>query len=111
MKPSSRAPKLRPGGGARAQVRQDLVDHRGLRDARHDPHRAVAGGTRERVDFEDLLQEGHPSAGGFSGRESWRGDDHGRRLRRHGFRRRVLFAMSVVVALIGVSVAVLFIMR
>ena len=43
----------RPCGGARAEVRQNLVDHRALRDARHHPHRASAVRTRERVDFEN----------------------------------------------------------
>jgi len=41
-------------GGRRragAEVREDLVDHRRLRDARHDPHGTVAGRAREWVDF------------------------------------------------------------
>ncbi|WP_337171366.1 hypothetical protein [Gemmatimonas aurantiaca] len=37
---------------------KDLVDDRRLRDERDDAHDAVAGGTRERVDFEDLLCSG-----------------------------------------------------
>jgi hypothetical protein len=37
-------------GGASAEVRQDLVDHRRLRDEGDDPHDAVARGARERVD-------------------------------------------------------------
>ena len=49
---------------AGAEVREDLVDDRRLRDAGDDAHRAVAGGTREGVHLEDLLQEGRPSAGG-----------------------------------------------
>ena len=48
-------------GGARAEVREDQVDHRRLGDERDEAHRAVAGGTRERVDLEDLLQEGGPA--------------------------------------------------
>ena len=47
-----------------------------------DTHRAAAGGTRERVDLEDLLQERRPAAGGLGRREAWRGDDHGRRRER-----------------------------
>ena len=71
-------PRLRPCGGARAPVRQDLVDHRRLRDARHDPHRAGAVRARERVDLEDLPQQRRPSASGLGGRELRR-DHH-----RHG---------------------------
>ena len=47
----------RPGGGAGAEVRQDLIDYRPLGDKRHDPHRAVAR-RPEGVDLEDLLEEG-----------------------------------------------------
>ena len=87
----------RASAGARAaglEMREDLVDHRRLGDERDDPHGAVARGTRERVDFEDLLQQGRPAAGGLRGRESWRGDDHGRR-RRQGFRRTPHSARAV----------------
>jgi len=38
-------------------VRQDLVDHRRLGDARDDPHGPAARRTREGVDREDLLEE------------------------------------------------------
>jgi hypothetical protein len=65
------------GRGAGAEVREDLVDHRRLGDEGDDAHRAVAGGTGERIDFEDLLQEGRPSVGGLRGRQSWRGDNRG----------------------------------
>jgi hypothetical protein len=41
-------------------VGEDLVDHRRLREERDDPHRAVAGGTREGVDLEDLLEQRIP---------------------------------------------------
>jgi len=44
------------------------------------PHGAVAGRAREWVDLEDLLEEGRPAASGFGRRESWRGDDRGRRI-------------------------------
>ena len=47
----------RPGGGAGAEVRQDLIDYRPLGDERHDPRRAVAR-RPEGVDLEDLLEEG-----------------------------------------------------
>jgi hypothetical protein len=39
-------------------VGEDLVDHRRLGNERDDAHRAVAGRTRERVDLNELLQEG-----------------------------------------------------
>ena len=42
---------------AGAEGREDLVDHRGLRDERDAAHDAVAGGTREGVDLEDLLEQ------------------------------------------------------
>ena len=45
------------GRGARAEVRQDLVDHRRLRDERDEAHHAVAGRAREGIDFADLRQE------------------------------------------------------
>ena len=63
---------------AGAEVGEDLVDHRRLRDEGDDAHRAAAGGTGERVDLENLLQEDRPSASGLGRRDSWRGDDHGR---------------------------------
>ena len=63
---------------------EDLVDHRGLRDEGDDAHRAVAGGTGERVDLENLLQEGRPSASGFGRRESCGGDDEGWRIGCYG---------------------------
>jgi len=60
-------------------VRQDLVDHRGLRDERHNPHRAGALRARERVDLEDLLQQCRPAAGGVGGGQPRRSHDrHGR---------------------------------
>jgi hypothetical protein len=40
-----------------AEVGGNLVNHRRLRDARDDPHRALAGGTRERGNLEELLLE------------------------------------------------------
>ena len=55
--------------GAGAEVREDLIDHRRLRDEGDDPHRAVAGRAREGVDFKDLLQERRPPAAGLGGRE------------------------------------------
>lgn len=70
---------MRLAVGAGPEVGENLVDDRRLRDARDDPHRAVADGTREGIDFEDLLQERRPPAAGLGGRESWRGDDGGRR--------------------------------
>jgi len=65
---------------AGAEVGEDLVDHRRLRNEGDDAHRAVAGGTGERVDLENLLQEDRPSASGFGGRESCGGDDQGWRI-------------------------------
>jgi hypothetical protein len=54
-------------------------DHRGLRDERHDPHRAGALRARERVDLEDLLQQCRPAAGGVGGGQPRRSHDrHGR---------------------------------
>ena len=38
-------------------MREDLVDHRCLGAEGDHPHRVVAGGTRERVDLEDPLEE------------------------------------------------------
>lgn len=49
-----RTPRAGVGGGGRgagAELREDPVDHRRLRDAGDDPHRAVAGRARERVDL------------------------------------------------------------
>jgi ABC-2 type transport system ATP-binding protein len=40
-------------------VRQDLVDHRGLPDERHNPHRAGALRARVRVDLEDPQSRDH----------------------------------------------------
>ena len=40
---------MRPTGGAGAEVGEELVDHRRLRDERDDAHRAVACRARERV--------------------------------------------------------------
>ena len=57
------------GSSAGAQVHQDLVNHRGLRDARHDPHRAGAARARERIDLEDLPQERRPPARRLGGGE------------------------------------------
>jgi len=48
--------------GAGAEGREDLVDHRRLRDARHDPHGAVAGRTCGGIDLEDLLEQRRPAA-------------------------------------------------
>jgi hypothetical protein len=62
-------------GDARAEVGEDLVDHRGLGDEGDDPHRAMAGRARERVDFEDLLKQGRPPAGGLGRRQPWRRDE------------------------------------
>jgi hypothetical protein len=39
-------------------VGEDLVDRRRLGDKGDAAHRAVAGGTRERVDLEEMLEEG-----------------------------------------------------
>jgi len=43
--------------GAGAEVREDLVDHGPLRDARDDPHGPATGRAGQRVDLKDLLQE------------------------------------------------------
>ncbi len=50
------------GRRASAEVGEDLVDHRRLGDERDDAHHAVAGRTRERVDLNELLQEGRRRA-------------------------------------------------
>jgi len=42
---------------------------RRLDDARDDPHRAVAGGTRAGIDLEELLEERRPPAGGLRWRQ------------------------------------------
>ncbi len=65
--------------GAGPEVREDLVDHRRLGNERDEPHGAMAGRTRQRVDLEDLLEQGRPPAAGLGRRESWRGDDGGQR--------------------------------
>ena len=45
-------------GRAGPKVGEDLVDRRRLGDKGDAAHRAVAGGTRERVDLEEMLEEG-----------------------------------------------------
>lgn len=45
------------GRRAGAAVSGDLVDYRRRRDERDHPDRALAGGTREGVDLEDLLEQ------------------------------------------------------
>ena len=45
---------------------EDLVYDRRLRHESHDAHRDAAGGTRERGDLEELLQEQRPSAAGVA---------------------------------------------
>ena len=42
--------------GAGPEIREDPVDHQRLGDERDDPHGAMAGRARERVDLENLLQ-------------------------------------------------------
>jgi hypothetical protein len=71
-------------GGAGAEVRQDLVDHRRLRDEGDDPHDAVARGAHERVDLEELLEERRPPAVGLRRRQSWRVHDRQRCTGRDG---------------------------
>ncbi|WP_434481137.1 hypothetical protein [Gemmatimonas sp.] len=64
-------PGVRRTGSAGSAVGEDLVDHRRLGDECDDAHGAVAAGTRERVDLEDLLKQGRPPADasvGASGR-------------------------------------------
>ena len=70
--------RLSPRSGTRAQVRQDLADHGGLRDARHDPHRAGAARAHEQVELVDLPQQRGPPARRLGGHEPRRGHD------RHG---------------------------
>ncbi len=65
--------------GAGPEVREDLVDHRRLGNERDDPHGAMAGRTYQRVDHDNLLEQGRPPATGLGRRESWRGDDVGQR--------------------------------
>jgi hypothetical protein len=77
---------VRRARGAGPEVGEDLVDHRGLRDERDAPHGPATRRTRERVDLNELLQEGRPSAGGLGRRESWRGNDRGRPVRGGGRR-------------------------
>ena len=50
-------------GRAVAEVGEDLVDLRCLGDARDDPHRAAAGGTCERVDLDEPLEQRLPTGG------------------------------------------------
>jgi hypothetical protein len=50
-------PGVRLARGPGAEVREDLVDHRPLRDERDDPHRALARRTREGVHREDRLEQ------------------------------------------------------
>ena len=69
---------------ARSAMREDPVDHRGLGDERDNPHGAMAGRARERVDLKDLLEQRRPPAGGLGGRQPRRGGDHGRRSGRDG---------------------------
>lgn len=57
-----------PPRSAGAEVSEDLVDHRSLRTERDDAHRAAAGGTRERVDLEALLEQDCPPAGNLGRR-------------------------------------------
>ena len=68
----------RLAGGPSAEVRGDLVDHRGLGDERDDPHGPETHRTRERVDLKDLLQERRPAGGDLARREARR-EDHRRR--------------------------------
>ena len=77
---------VRLTGGAAAEVGEDLVDHRRLRDEGDDPHRALTRRARERVDLEDLLEERGPPAAGLGRREAWHGEDGGWRLERDGLR-------------------------
>ena len=56
-------PGVRLAGGAGTEVREDLVDHRGLGDERNDAPRAVAGRARERIHLEDLQGAAPPTGG------------------------------------------------
>jgi len=70
-------PGVRLTGNAGPKMHEDLVDHRRLGDERDDPHGAMARRARQRVDLENLLLEGRPSAAGLGRRESSCGDDTG----------------------------------
>ncbi|WP_439643985.1 hypothetical protein, partial [Gemmatimonas sp.] len=48
---------MRRTRGAGPERREDLIDHRRLGEERDDPHGAMAGRARERVDLEELLEE------------------------------------------------------
>lgn len=81
-----------PGcGGAGAEVRQDLVDHRRVGDDRDDPHGPVAAGAGERVDLEEPAQQRRPPAGDLGGHKPRRGHD------RHGSATQVLCYGTAVV--------------
>ncbi len=71
-------------GCAGLEVGEDLVDHRRMGDERDDPHGPATRRTRERVDLNYLRQLRRKAAGGLGRREAWRGDDHGRWLKRDG---------------------------
>ena len=58
-------------GRARAEVREDPVRHRRLRDAGDDAHGAMAGRAREGIDFKDLLPERCRSAAGAPPTGGW----------------------------------------
>lgn len=64
---------LRAARVRRCATNRPITDRLG--DERDEPHRAMAGRARERVDLGNLLQEGRQSAGGLGRRESWGGDD------------------------------------
>ena len=72
-----RAPVRAPAAPAAARLRRG-VRICGLRDARHDPHRAGAVRAHQRVDLEELPQQRRPPARRLGGRQARR-DDH-----RHG---------------------------
>jgi hypothetical protein len=93
--PASMGGLRAPAWAAGAEVGEDPVDHRRLRDERDDPHRAVAGGTREGGDLEDRLEQRRPPETRLGGSESGRGDDGGWPLRGSG-RRRVPHATEAV---------------
>ena len=82
---------------AGAEVGEDLVDHRRLRDAR-DPHRAMAGWARDRVDLKDLLEQSRPAAGSLGRSPPSCGDDRrrpvgcgGLRFLAHALRERLAY--------------------
>jgi len=58
-------------------MREDPVDHRGLGDARDDPHGPATRRARQRVDLEDLLQQGRPPAGRLGRRQPGCGNHRG----------------------------------